>query len=174
MDADLTNTVGQAQGIDPIIPNHTDTILAFSSQAASRAPSSSRSTPQLGAVVVPLVRVQKLESQMATLLHHIHPWMQKSIVESEARMEGMIERKIQAINKCLDAFELRLLKRPAPTINLSSFQSELASLRTDIDSILATSTVEPQAAPTTLADDTVFDVLFSGTTEEGPEPTYTK
>ncbi|KAG5581727.1 hypothetical protein H5410_052354 [Solanum commersonii] len=29
----------------------------------------------------------KLEAQMATLLHHIQPWMQKSIAESEARVE---------------------------------------------------------------------------------------
>ncbi|KAG5599196.1 hypothetical protein H5410_030566 [Solanum commersonii] len=84
--ADLVDTVGQAQGIDPIIPDHTDTILAFSSQGASRAPSSSRSKPPLG-VVVPLARVHKLEAYMATLLHHIQPWMQKSIAKSEARME---------------------------------------------------------------------------------------
>uniref|UniRef100_M1DTH6 Integrase core domain containing protein n=1 Tax=Solanum tuberosum TaxID=4113 RepID=M1DTH6_SOLTU len=120
--ADFADTVGQAQGSDPIIPDHTDTIPAYSSQAASRAPSSYRSTPLLGSVVVPL----------------------------------------------------RVLKRPAPTIDLSSFQSELASLRADVDAILATSTVEPQAAPHVLADDTVLDALFSGTAEEGPEPTHTK
>uniref|UniRef100_M1DW94 Integrase core domain containing protein n=1 Tax=Solanum tuberosum TaxID=4113 RepID=M1DW94_SOLTU len=40
--------------------------------------------------------------------------------------------------------------------------------------ILATPTVEHQAAPTALADDTVLDALFSGTTEEEPEPTHTK
>ncbi|KAG5615758.1 hypothetical protein H5410_015582 [Solanum commersonii] len=42
--------------------------------------------------------VQKLEAQMATLLHHIQPWIQKSIVESEARverrMEDMMDRKV--------------------------------------------------------------------------------
>ncbi|KAG5577626.1 hypothetical protein H5410_057760 [Solanum commersonii] len=54
-------------------------------------PSSSRSAPQLGVVVVPLARVQKLEAQMATLLHHIQPWMQKSIAESEARVECKME-----------------------------------------------------------------------------------
>uniref|UniRef100_M1DDU1 Integrase core domain containing protein n=1 Tax=Solanum tuberosum TaxID=4113 RepID=M1DDU1_SOLTU len=122
------------------------------SEAASMAPSSSRSTPQLGASVVPLARVQKLEAQMATLLHHIQPWIQKSIAESEARMErrmeGIMDRKIQA--------------------------AELASLRTDVDDILAAPTVKPQAAPTALADDTVLDVLFSGTAEEGLEPTHAK
>ena len=116
--------MGQAQGGDPIIQNHSDTVPASSSQAASMAPSSSRSTPQLGAIVVPLARVQKLEAQMATLLHHIQLWMQKSIAESEARMErrmeDMMDRKVQAVNKRLDAFELRVLERLAPAIDLSS------------------------------------------------------
>ncbi|KAG5605217.1 hypothetical protein H5410_026709 [Solanum commersonii] len=70
---DLADTVGQAQGDDLSAPDHTDTISGSSSQAASMGPSSSRSTPQLGAAVVPLARVQKLEAQMATLLHHIQP-----------------------------------------------------------------------------------------------------
>ncbi|KAG5610279.1 hypothetical protein H5410_021560 [Solanum commersonii] len=84
---------------------------------------------------------------MATLLHYIQPWMQKSIAEFEARMEqrmeGMMDRKIQAVNKHLDAFELRVLERPTPTINLSSFQTKLASLRANVDAILTTPTVEP-------------------------------
>ncbi|KAG5585927.1 hypothetical protein H5410_046361 [Solanum commersonii] len=42
--ADLADTVGQAQGSDPIMPDHTDTIPTSSSQAASRAPSLSQST----------------------------------------------------------------------------------------------------------------------------------
>uniref|UniRef100_M1DG60 Integrase core domain containing protein n=1 Tax=Solanum tuberosum TaxID=4113 RepID=M1DG60_SOLTU len=106
---DLADTVGQAQGGNPSILDHTDTVPASSSHVASMAPSSSLSTPQLGATVVPLARVQKLEAQMATLLHHIQPWMQKSIAESEARMEhrmeGMMDRKVQVVNKRLDAFE---------------------------------------------------------------------
>ncbi|KAG5625171.1 hypothetical protein H5410_010389, partial [Solanum commersonii] len=71
-------------------------------EAASMGPSSCRSTPQLGAAVVPLARVQKLEAQRATLLHYIQPWMQKTIAESEARverrMEDMMDRKVQAVN----------------------------------------------------------------------------
>ncbi|XP_015068717.1 uncharacterized protein LOC107013283 [Solanum pennellii] len=55
---------------------------------------------------------------MATLLHHIQPWMQKSITESEARLEKKMqqftERKIAEVNQRLDAFELRVLARPAP------------------------------------------------------------
>uniref|UniRef100_M1DY73 Integrase core domain containing protein n=1 Tax=Solanum tuberosum TaxID=4113 RepID=M1DY73_SOLTU len=147
--ADLADTVGQAQGGDPIIPDQSDTVPSSSSQAASMAPSSSRSTPQLGATIVPLARVHKLEAQMATLLHHIKPWIQKSIAESEARMErrmqGMMDRK-----------------------------TELASLRTNFDAILTAPTVEPQAAPTAQVDNTVLDALFSGTAEEGLEPTHAK
>uniref|UniRef100_M1E0W8 Integrase core domain containing protein n=1 Tax=Solanum tuberosum TaxID=4113 RepID=M1E0W8_SOLTU len=150
--ADLANTMGQAQGGDHIIPDHTNTVPASSSQASSRAPSSSRSTLPLGAIVVQLAKVQKLEAQMATLLHHIQPCMQKSIAESEARMErrmeGILDQKIQ--------------------------DTELASLWADVDAILATSTVEPQAALTALADDTVLEALFSGTAEEAPETTHTK
>uniref|UniRef100_M1DI55 Integrase core domain containing protein n=1 Tax=Solanum tuberosum TaxID=4113 RepID=M1DI55_SOLTU len=147
-------------------------------QAASMAPSSSRYAPQLGATVVPLARVHKLEAQMATLLHHIQPWMQKSIAESEARierrMEGMMDWKVQAINKRLDAFELCILERSASAIDLSALHADLASLRTDVDAILAAPSVEPQVALTALADDTVLDALFSGTAEEGPAPTHAK
>uniref|UniRef100_M1DZ10 Integrase core domain containing protein n=1 Tax=Solanum tuberosum TaxID=4113 RepID=M1DZ10_SOLTU len=175
---DLADTVGQAQGDDPIIQDHADTVPGSSSQAASVAPSSSRSTLQLGATVVLLARVQKLEAQMATLLHHIQPWMQKSIAESEARMErmmdGMMDRKVQAVNKRLDAFELRVLDRSAPATDLSALQADLASLRTDVDAILVAPSVETQAAPTVLADDTMLDALFSGTTEEGPVRTHAK
>uniref|UniRef100_M1DS40 Integrase core domain containing protein n=1 Tax=Solanum tuberosum TaxID=4113 RepID=M1DS40_SOLTU len=92
----------------------------------------------------------------------------------ERRMEGMMDRHIQAVNKHLDAFELRVLERPATAIDLSTFEAELASLRGNVDDILATHTVEPQAAPTALADDLVLDALFSGSVEEGPEPTHTK
>uniref|UniRef100_M1D8P7 Integrase core domain containing protein n=1 Tax=Solanum tuberosum TaxID=4113 RepID=M1D8P7_SOLTU len=92
----------------------------------------------------------------------------------ERRMEGMMDRKVQAVNKLLDAFELRVLEQSAPAIYLSALQAELASIRTDVDAILATPTVEPQAAPTALADDTVLDALFSGTAEEGLEPTHAK
>ncbi|KAG5620829.1 hypothetical protein H5410_006047 [Solanum commersonii] len=119
---DKANVAQRASGSGDDLsgPDHTDTVPGSSSQAASMGPSSSRYTPQLGTVVVPLARVQKLEAQMATLLHHIQPWMQKSIAESEARverrMEDMMDRKVQAVNNRLDAFELRVLgdRPPAP------------------------------------------------------------
>ena len=50
---------------------------------------------------------------MATLLNHIQPWMQKSITESEERLERKMvqytERKIAEVHQRLDAFELRVL-----------------------------------------------------------------
>uniref|UniRef100_M1DFY0 Integrase core domain containing protein n=1 Tax=Solanum tuberosum TaxID=4113 RepID=M1DFY0_SOLTU len=72
------------------------------------------------------------------------------------------------------AHSFRVLERPAPTVDLSSFQTELASLSANVDAILSTPTVNPHAAPTALADDTVLNALFSGIAEEGPDPTHTK
>uniref|UniRef100_M1DIV8 Integrase core domain containing protein n=1 Tax=Solanum tuberosum TaxID=4113 RepID=M1DIV8_SOLTU len=104
--------------------------------------------------------------------------MQKSIAESEERMEHrmerMMDRKVQSVNKWLDAFELRVLERSAPTTDLSALQADLASLRTNVDAILAAPLVETPAAPTALADDTVLDALFSWTAEEGPAQTHAK
>ena len=77
---------------------------------------------------------------MATLLHHIQPWMQKSITESndplERKMQQFTERKIAEVNQCLDAFELRMLARPAPPVDVSALQAAFDSLRADIDTIL--------------------------------------
>jgi len=66
---------------------------------------------------------------------------------------------------------LRVLERPTPITDLSSFRIELASLRADVDAILATPAVEPQAVPSVLGDDIVLGALFSGDdAEEHPEP----
>ncbi|KAG5609656.1 hypothetical protein H5410_020937 [Solanum commersonii] len=72
----------------------------------------------------------------------------------ERKMEGMMDQKIQDVN--------------SGSMPLNS------SLRAYVDAILATPTVEPQAAPTVLANDTMLDALFSGTVEEWPEPAHTK
>uniref|UniRef100_M1DRX4 Integrase core domain containing protein n=1 Tax=Solanum tuberosum TaxID=4113 RepID=M1DRX4_SOLTU len=58
--------------------------------------------------------------------------------------------------------------------DVSTLQADLASLRTDVDAILVAPSVETQAAPTALADDTVLDALFCGTAEEGLAPTHAK
>ena len=78
---------------------------------------------------------------MATLLHHIQPWMQRSITESEERLERKMqqftERKIADFKQHLDAFELTLLARPAPPVDVSTLQAAVDSLRVDINTILA-------------------------------------
>ena len=66
----------------------TDTTPIVSIPGSSTAPSSSRLVPF--PILVRLDRVQKLESEMATLLHHIHTWMQRSFIEAEERLERKI------------------------------------------------------------------------------------
>ena len=61
---------------------------------------------------------------MATLLHHIHPWMQRSITEAEERLERKmvqhIEQKIAEVHQRLDTVELRVLARPTPPVDVST------------------------------------------------------
>ena len=90
--------------------------------------------------------------------------MQKSIAESEARMERQMQRKIAEVNQRLDAFELRVLARPAPPIDVSTLQAAVDSLRADIDTILG-ARVPESVKP---AEDTVLAALF--TTLEIPPP----
>ena len=77
---------------------------------------------------------------MATLLQHMQSWMQKSITESEERlerkMEQFTERKIAEVNQRLDAFELRVLARPALSVDVSTLQAAVDSLRAEDDTIL--------------------------------------
>ena len=110
---DLADTVAQARTATQAAS--TDTTLVESIPGSSTAPRSSRTAPL--PVLVPLARVQRLEAQMATLLYQIQPWMQKSITESEERLERRMvqytERKIAEVHQRLDAFELRVLSRPS-------------------------------------------------------------
>ena len=96
--------------------------LVESIQGSRTAPRSSRSAPF--PALVPLARVQKLEAQMATLLHHIQPWMQRSIAEAEECLERKMvyhtERKIVEVHQRLDAFELQVLARRAPQVDVST------------------------------------------------------
>ena len=116
---DIADMVAQARAATQA---STDTTPVESIPGSSPATSSSRTAPL--PLLVPLARVQKLEAQMATLLHHIQPWMRKLITESEARLERkiqqFIERKIAEVNQRLDAFELRVLDRPAPPVDVST------------------------------------------------------
>ena len=63
---------------------------------------------------------------MATLLHNIHPGMQKSIVEAKDRIEKKVahqtEKSIHTVHQRLVAFELRVRACPSSTINLMIFR----------------------------------------------------
>uniref|UniRef100_M1DZ41 Integrase core domain containing protein n=1 Tax=Solanum tuberosum TaxID=4113 RepID=M1DZ41_SOLTU len=89
----------------------------------------------------------------------------------EKRMEIMMDQKVQAVHKRLDAFKLRVLARLAPVTNFSSIRTKLDSLWADIDCIPVAPTNEPESRPTALADDIVLDALFREDTYEQPEPT---
>ena len=108
---------------------------------------------------------------MATLLHHIQPWMQKLITESEARLERKMqhftERKIGEVKQRLDAFELRVLARPAPPVDVSTLQDAVDSLRADIDTILEARVPKSEAPSVEPVDDTVLAALFA--TSEIPQ-----
>ena len=117
---DLADTVAQARTATQA---STDTTPVESISGSSPAPSSSRTAPL--PALVPLARVQKLEAQMATLLHHIKPWMQKSITESEARLERKMqqftERKIAEVNQRL--WMCRLLRLQSTVFMQTSTRS---------------------------------------------------
>ena len=94
--------------------------------------------------------------------------MQKSITESEARLERKMqqftERNIVEFNQRLDVFELRVLARPAPLVDVSTLQAAVDSLRANIDTILEARVPEPVEP----AEDTVLAALFA--TSELPPP----
>ena len=58
--------------------------------------------------------------------------MQRSIAEAEERLERRIvqhtKRKISEVHQRFDAFELRVLARPAPLVDLSTLQAAIESL----------------------------------------------
>ena len=150
----------------------TDTTPVESIPGNSTAPSSSRSAPFPALVL--LARVQKLEAQVATLLHHIQPWMQKSITEAEERLEWRMvlhtDRKITEVHHRLDIFELRVLARPAPLVDVSTLQAAVDSLRIDIDTILEARVPESGAPSAEPAEVTVLAALLSTLDIPPPPP----
>uniref|UniRef100_M1DYI7 Integrase core domain containing protein n=1 Tax=Solanum tuberosum TaxID=4113 RepID=M1DYI7_SOLTU len=75
-------------------------------------------------------------------------------------MEQMMDAKIQAVYKCLVAFELRVLERPAPTIDVTTFQTELVRLRVDVDELLTLVVLVLDTAPEVEEDEVVMFALF--------------
>uniref|UniRef100_M1E0M3 Integrase core domain containing protein n=1 Tax=Solanum tuberosum TaxID=4113 RepID=M1E0M3_SOLTU len=130
---DLVREVKVALANDTSAPLTTGDAQAPPSTATSQVRSHPEPLLLQGSTIVPLARVLKLETQMATLMQHMRPWMQQFVEESEACMEQMMDRKIQVVHKRLDAFELRVLERPASSVDITTFQTELARLRSDVD-----------------------------------------
>ena len=116
----LADTVAQAR--TAMQAASTDTTPVESIPGSSTAPSSSRTAPL--PALVPLARVQKLEAQMATLLHHIQSWMHRSITEAEESLEQKMvphtERKIAEVHQRLYTFKFWVLAPLAPPVDVST------------------------------------------------------
>ena len=79
-----------------------------------------------------------------------------------------IEQKIAEVHQRLDAFELWVLARPTPLVDVSTLQAAVDSLRADIDTILEARVPESEAPSVEPAEDTVLAALFA--TSEIPPP----
>ena len=116
----LAATVEQAQGADEATSEPTDTTPVEFISGTSTTPSSFLSTPCT--TLIPLATVKKLKAQMVILLHHIQPWIQKSIAQTvdhiDKKMAQGTERKLMEVHQCLDAFEFRVFARPATIVDL--------------------------------------------------------
>lgn len=101
---------------------------------------------------------------MDALMYHMHPWKQKSIAKAEdlikKRVAQQTEKNISMVHKCVNAFELRVLSRPTPTIDLTALQEDVQNLWADGDSILEMRGNESKIAPFKLTENTVFVALF--------------
>uniref|UniRef100_M1DTA4 Integrase core domain containing protein n=1 Tax=Solanum tuberosum TaxID=4113 RepID=M1DTA4_SOLTU len=84
-------------------------------------------------------------------------------------MEFMMDAKIQVVHGKLDAFELRVLERHAPTIDVTTFQKELVRLFFYVDAHVAPVETVPETAPGVEEDEVVMAVLF-GDTMTPPDP----
>ena len=91
--------------------------------------------------------------------------MQRSITEKEERLERKIvqytERKIAEVHQRLDAFELRVLARPAPPVDVFTLQVAVDSLRADIYTILEARVPKSEAPSVEPAEGTVLAAVFA-------------
>lgn len=63
-----------------------------------------------------------------------------------------------------------VLSLPAPTIDLTTLQEEVASLHANVDSIFGMRGMELGSVPIKLAGDTMLDALFKPSAEPKSEP----
>ena len=92
---------------------------------------------------------------MAILMHHIKPWIQRSIAKVEERM-----RKIIEVHQRLNALELRVQVQPAPLVDVSTLQAAVESLRVALDTILEARVPESEAISVEPVEDTILAVLL--------------
>ena len=78
------------------------------------------------------------------------------------------EREIAEVNQRLDAFELRVLARPSPLVDVSTLQVAVDNLRADTDTILEARVPVSEAPSIEPSEDTVLAALIS--TSEIPPP----
>ena len=71
------------------------------------------------------------------------------------------ERKIAKVHQHFDAFELRVLARPDPPVDVLTLQAAVDNLREDIDTILQARVPESEASFVDPAEDTLLAALFS-------------
>ncbi|WMV32672.1 hypothetical protein MTR67_026057, partial [Solanum verrucosum] len=103
-------------------------------------------------------------------VEHVRPWIQHATEESEAWIEQwvehMMDKKVHAVHTHLDAFELKVLERSSPIVDVTTLQKEIESLHKYVTKLLAPPETEPESAPTEQVDDTVLSTLF----EDGMSP----
>ena len=80
------------------------------------------------------------------------------------------EWNIAEVHKRLDAFELRVLARLAPPVDVSTRLAAVDNLRADIDTILEARVPEPEAPSVEPAEDTVLAALFATLNIPPPPP----
>ena len=71
-------------------------------------------------------------------------------------MQQFTEQKIAEVNQRLDAFELRVLTRPAPPVDVSTLQAVVDSLHANSDTILEARVPESEAPSVDPAEDIVL------------------
>ena len=98
--------------------------------------------------------------------------MQRSIVEAEERIERKMaqhtEQQIMEVHQYLDEFELWVLARPSPTVDLTILQVAVENMRADLDTILEARVPQSEAPFVDPAEDTVLAALFSTTVVPPP------
>ena len=159
----LTARVEQDQEANSATSEHNDFTPTESIPGASTARRSSFSTSY--ATLVLHYRVLKLETRMSTLLHHIQPWMQRSISEADEQIERKMaqhtKRNIVEVHQHLDAFEMGVLTQPDPTLDLMTLQAVVDSLRSDLYTILEARVPESEAPSIEPVDVTMLAAVLS-------------